>query len=316
MAKPRRDPYVAVDATIRKNHKLAALSSDAARLGWIYVGLGEAKLQRPSGKFATRAHWDEVAGRFARYLREYIAVGLLEEAPRLCDRCRATWGDTPGGTLIVHDWHRHQSDPGAAERAEKFRTDRSTNAEQTPIERPLNGDRTESERLSRARSRGTPRGESESEDESEVGKRAPSSRNRAQSSALPDRKNGADPGHSVTLTKDQLAAWSTFGPEWDGVKTAWLAKGLRHPPAGAPTDDDTSQRGLLWNILDARPTDLVGWISSAPGGSAHKVIEHVLARWHEIRADAGEDPGDWFAGPTPSEAAESLAGILKRIPGA
>lgn len=314
MAKPRRDPYVAVDATIRKNHKLAALSSDAARLGWIYVGLGEAKLQRPSGKFATRAHWDEVAGRFARYLREYIAVGLLEESPTLCDRCRETWGDVPAGTLIVHDWHRHQSDPGAAERAEKFRSERSTNAEQTPIERSLNGDRTESERLSRARSRGTPRGESESE--SEVEKRAPSSRNRAQSAAAPVRKNGADPRTGVTLTAEQLAAWSSFGPEWDAVKAAWLSKGLRLPPAGSSEDDDTSQRGLLWNILDSRPTSLAEWITEAPGGSARKVIDHVLGRWHEVRAEAGVDPEDWFAGPTPSEAAESLAGILKRIPGA
>jgi len=165
MPTPRRDPYVAVDATIRKSAKLAALPSDTARLGWIYVGLGEAKLQRPSGRFASRAHWDEVAGRFGKYLRDYLAACLLEEAPRLCDRCRQVWGAIPAGTLVVHDWKRHQTDPGAAERAAVYRAEggnsvdipadqttngarenadqtpnvRGTNADQTPIERNANG---------------------------------------------------------------------------------------------------------------------------------------------------------------------------------
>lgn len=150
----------------------------------------------------------------------------------------------------------------------------------------------------------------------ESSKRAPNAQNRAKAAAAPDEKNGTDPRSGVTLTAEQLAAWSTFGPEWDAVKAAWLSKGLRLPPAGSSEDDDTSQRGLLWNILDSRPASLAEWVAEAPGGSARKVIDHVLARWHEVRAEAGVDPEDWFAGPTPSAAAESLANILKRIPGA
>jgi len=190
MPTPRRDPYVAVDATIRKNAKLAALPSDSARLGWIYVGLGEAKLQRPAGRFASRAHWEEVAGRFGKYLRDYLAVCLIEEAPRLCDRCRQAWGQLPAGTLVVHDWRRHQSDPGAADRAAAYRAAhvdddggsggydppdrtphrRTSHADRTPQRGLSNGDQTGHERsLTRAdaRSRGTPRGESEEEEELE-----------------------------------------------------------------------------------------------------------------------------------------------------
>lgn len=150
MPKPRRDPYVPMDATIRRNAKLAALPSDTARLGWLYVGLGDAKLQRPSGCFRSRAHWNEVAGRFARHLRDYLAVGLIEEAGRLCDRCSKAWPALPAGALVVHDWKRHNTDPGAADRADRFRSDRPDDdanergsiADQTVNERRLNGDRT------------------------------------------------------------------------------------------------------------------------------------------------------------------------------
>lgn len=118
MPKPRRDPYVAMDATIRSNAKLAALPSDTARLGWLYVGLGSAKLQRPSGCFRSRAHWNEVAGRFAKHLAQYLSQGLIEEAPRLCERCEAVWPRLPDGSLVVHDWKRHQTDPGAGPQIE------------------------------------------------------------------------------------------------------------------------------------------------------------------------------------------------------
>lgn len=133
-----RVPWVAIDAGIRTSPKLAALPSDSARLGWLYIGLGEAKLQRPAGRFASRAHWAEVAGRFARYLPSYLAVGLLEEAPELCDRCRAAWGELPAGTLVVHDWQRHQRDPTGAVRVAALRDRRSSNGDVTPETRQRN----------------------------------------------------------------------------------------------------------------------------------------------------------------------------------
>ncbi len=165
MPRPRRDPYVPMDATIRRNAKLAALPSDTARLGWLYVGLGDAKLQRPSGCFRSRCHWDEVAGRFARFRRDYLAAGLLEQAPDLCPRCAEAWPGVAAGTLVVHDWKRHNTDPGAAERAEEWRSmhpdpDRS-NGDGTAIERQSNAERTPGERGSNrdlARDPAGPRG--------------------------------------------------------------------------------------------------------------------------------------------------------------
>lgn len=91
------------------SRKHADLPNDTARWGWVVV-LGLAKLLRPAGQFASRQHWRQVVGRFARYLDDYIRVGLLEEAPDLCDDCRSTrhYGDVRPGSLIFHDWHVHQ----------------------------------------------------------------------------------------------------------------------------------------------------------------------------------------------------------------
>lgn len=146
MARQPRTPYVVVEATIRRNGKLAELPSDAARLGYVYVLLGEAKLLRPQGRFASRSHFDEVAGRFARYRRDYLRVGLLEESPGLCEHCRQDWGQLPDGVLVTHNFRRIQSDPWAAERAEEWRggkadppnDDDGSNGERTAIERPTN----------------------------------------------------------------------------------------------------------------------------------------------------------------------------------
>ncbi len=132
------------------------------------------------------------------------------------------------------------------------------------------------------------------------------------SSRTTARANGTE--QPVRLTKAQLEAWRSFGPEWDDVKTAWLERGFRHPPSGSPDDDDTSQRGLLYSILDARPTDLVRWIRSAPGKSASDVIAWVLAQWHEVRAAAGEDEEVSVEGPSRGEAAEAIGSIMSRIP--
>jgi hypothetical protein len=92
---------------------------------------------------------------------------------------------------------------------------------------------------------------------------------------------------ATLLTKQQLSAWATFGPEWAEFKAAWLERGLRHPPSGA-ADDETSQRAMLWEILEARPNDLVRWIREAPKkAAAADVVGYALARWKAIKAEAG-----------------------------
>jgi len=183
------------------------------------------------------------------------------------------------------------------------------------VDNPVDMSRDVSRRPSRDSSRANPPARIPSRPvPSESRERAPTAGARARGAAAPDMSNGQEPDTGVTLTKAQLAAWSSFGPEWDAVKAAWLAKGLRLPPAGDPDDDDTSQRGLLYQVLDARPTDVARWISMAPGGSARKVIDWVLAQWHEVRAEAGaDDPEEWFAPPSRAEAAESLGKIMERM---
>lgn len=116
MSRPRKPPAFLAAANVRGSAKLAGLPSDSARLGFFYVVLGEAKLQPIPGLFASREHFRELAGRFARYLDAYIAQGILEGAGKLCARCSAAWGTPPRGALIVHDWHEHQYDPRKLER--------------------------------------------------------------------------------------------------------------------------------------------------------------------------------------------------------
>ena len=90
---------------------------------------------------------------------------------------------------------------------------------------------------------------------------------------------------SVTLDRRQLEAWASFGPEWDAVKAAWLARGLRYPPSGTAGDDDAdSQRAILWQVLDAQPEHLPGWIAEGPkNATATWVVAHVIERWHAVR---------------------------------
>lgn len=128
-------PWVAVDATIRVNHKLVALPHDSARWGWICL-LGEAKQQRPAGAFRSEHHLMEAAGRFGRYVQAYCESGLVEVSPALCERCDKRWSGAAPGMFVIHDWHLHQRDPGSAQRSENWRA---------------NADRTQTERTSDAR---------------------------------------------------------------------------------------------------------------------------------------------------------------------
>lgn len=128
-------PWVAVEASIRVNHKVVALPSDSARWGWICL-LGEAKQQRPAGAFRSLAHLREAAGRFARFIPEYQKQGLLETAAALCVRCAKRWPAATDEMIVVHDWHLHQVDPGAAKRAKDWReADERTGSERETNEK-------------------------------------------------------------------------------------------------------------------------------------------------------------------------------------
>lgn len=105
--------------------------------------------------------------------------------------------------------------------------------------------------------------------------------------AVPARGPGS-PVREPRLTKAQLEAWASFtAPEWQPFREAWLARGFRHPPSGSRDDDDTSQRGLLWQIANNRPDDLGRWVTAAIGKTPREVIDWILAQWHEVRAEAG-----------------------------
>jgi hypothetical protein len=123
MGRPRKKPAFLVEATVRTNAKLADLSTDTARLGFFYAVLGEGKLALPiPGQFVSRNHFRELAGRFAEFTEEYIRVGILEVAPRVCERCATHWTTMPprNGGLVVHDWHEFQYDPRKVERQREY----------------------------------------------------------------------------------------------------------------------------------------------------------------------------------------------------
>lgn len=303
MARPRKVPAVLIEATVRRNAKLAALPSDTARLGYFYL-LGDAKLSEPvPGQFASRAVFRDVAGRWARYLEDYVKQGLLEVAPRLCDRCKEAWSTMPpkAGTLIVHDWHEHQYDPRRLDRQREY------------DERQRTLDDAVSDGVSDAQSDAV-------SDEFLTGDSRGGARDRASNVERRTTKknesgslNGVYPAtddQEPTFTKAQLKAWASFGSEWDGVRAAWVGRGFRHPPSGGP-DDPSGQRGLLYPIVVARPTTLPQWISEAKGKTAHEVIGHVIERWHAIQAEAGIDEA-WFGAPSRDEAAAVYAELETR----
>jgi hypothetical protein len=116
------------------------------------------------------------------------------------------------------------------------------------------------------------------------------------------------------LTKVQLEAWKSFDREWDDFKEAWLGRGFLFPPFGEPDDDDTSQRGLLWSILDARPKDLVRWVREAPGSTANEVIGYIIGNWHTVRDEAEPTvPVITANGPNRRGPAERVDSILPRV---
>lgn len=92
-----------------------------------------------------------------------------------------------------------------------------------------------------------------------------------------------------SLSAEHREAWraADFGDEWAGFIDAWLGRGFRLPPQGEPTDDPrSSMRSRLWEILDARPDDLVRWVREARGESTYSVLGYVFGHWMDHRIDS------------------------------
>ena len=98
--------WITVDIGLTKHPKMAQLPNDSARYGWL-VSLIEAKTQRPPGAFASARHYKEVVGRFGRYLPDYIKAGLMDQ--------------NADGTLVIHDWRKHQYNVSKAKERETSR---------------------------------------------------------------------------------------------------------------------------------------------------------------------------------------------------
>lgn len=205
-------------------------------------------------------------------------VSFLQGTPRMTARLvtAGLWEPVEGG-WVIHDFLDYNASKAAIqEHREKVSVERaragkvggiaSAIAKQKASKAQANAQQTPSNVQAPTRTQPTTRSRSVSSNGSQGGK--------------PHR------AREPLLRKEQLDAWIGFGPEWDGFKTAWFGRGFMWPPYGSPEDDDTSQRGLLWSLLDARPTDTVRWVEEAPGTTTGEVIGYVLSKWHTIRDEA------------------------------
>lgn len=127
------------------------------------------------------------------------------------------------------------------------------------------------------------------------------------------KRAGASEAEGPLLTAAQLDAWSSFGPEWEPFKAAWLERGLRLPPSGG-ADEEGSQRATLFPIVRDWPTQVAGWVRGAPkGASGTEIVGHVIGRYRDaVAAEPDEETPDWLAPPTRAEATEALSSILGR----
>jgi hypothetical protein len=102
-----------------------------------------------------------------------------------------------------------------------------------------------------------------------------------------------------TLSREQHEAWLEFerGADldvWAPTLEAW-AERFPWPPMGDRYDDDQapSQRSVLWQMLDAWPTEVPRWLRQAPrAASARDVLAYCVRRWHDVREAVGPDPDD------------------------
>ena len=105
-----------------------------------------------------------------------------------------------------------------------------------------------------------------------------------------DHAREADPSRDPRLTKEQADAWNGFDrPEWEALKREWLARGFRWPPLG-DSDEEGTQRNVLWPIVEARPSDVAMWVREAKGKGTHEVVASVLRRWHAVKHMNGMAP--------------------------
>ncbi len=134
---------------------------------------------------------------------------------------------------------------------------------------------------------------------------------RATTTAAVGKPKSNSPTNEPRLTEAQLKSWTGFGPRWSAFKEAWMGRGLYFAPFGAPDDDDTSQRGLLFQVLDARPTDIVRWVREAPVPQSREVITYILEQWHDVRDSAGVPDDEWEEAKREEQRAAS--GAMTRI---
>lgn len=134
--------WLRLDALAPRSAKVHRLKSDQARWLWI-VTLCEAKMQKPSGRFADKQHWASCTGAPAKAIKELIDADLLHEAPALCGECEHSVGALPNGTILVHGWHEFQIDP-STDRVRRWRDKQrfSNNGENVTETVPVTTDKT------------------------------------------------------------------------------------------------------------------------------------------------------------------------------
>jgi hypothetical protein len=332
-----REPWIKIKIGIRRSGKMAALPTDTARLGWFYV-LVEAKVQRHLGVFDNKAHFVEVMGRFGKYLDAYQAAGLLHVAPDLCRECKPRHRDAKRGQVIVHDYLREQRDPTNADRQANYRETHgdedegpdgdaevtptvtpAITAEVTPTVTPEQGATVTPDSRARATTATVTSTAIEIEGSPDVvypanGAGTRSIKGFTTIGDVVETLAEQSQDWTQALTLSERDEWSSFGPDWDAFRAAWLKRGFRHPPAGNADDDpdatSPSQRALLWSILDAWPNELPRWVAEAPKkSSASQVVGYLKDRFHgkrdegNDRADADEAGPTWLTGsPEPAEA--------------
>lgn len=320
---PTRVPWIRVDVDLDQSDKVGALAGGDARWGWVRTLL-RAKTQRRMGIFGSRRHLAELLGAEGKHVPAFVRVGLAHEvpadptAPWGCDspddpeRCRRWYPDAKPGEVVIHDFRKEQRDPTAADRkaAERSGMSRDGHGDVTAMSRRSHGqtgpDVTAKSRdghgdvTTDSRARGETVTMTVTRDVLEVPLN-PEPPARARARGTPPTSGGN--GSPVRLTAEQRAAWRDFGPEWDGFREAWTARGFRLPPTGGADEDDgpeQSQRRMLATVVDGWPGSVGAWVREAPPGApAHAVVGHVLQRYREAIADrqarADADEVAWAA---------------------
>lgn len=283
MPDPRRTPWIAIDVDIRKDVRVADLPSDGARWGYVAGVLAESRLQSPRGVFGSRATFEEAVGRFARYLEQYLAVGLMERAPKLCDRCAAAHPDLRQGALVVHNWGPKQSDPTSADRARRRRAARNgAEHESDHDDRTTTAQRPDDDRLTTGRRPATharaPRHQTQTpntkEDSGSTGVRPREAINGAEaSSAAPRREepgaSAKSEGDLIELGRPDVEALRRRG--WTRVTPGQIER----------LDEVADYERASERDVESGQRVVASWILGAPKGA--DVLAHVFATSRRLR---------------------------------